>query len=455
MSRRFALLCVAFALSGASVEETLTLGRKALLNEGVALAWTLSQRALAEAPESAAPHEFAGEILFRRGDFARAKDEFQRALKLDERFAGAWWGLARIAECESMRKTAASYSRRAYELDPRERRIFLDWAMRLDGRQRTRALEKYASTASPGELNTVRQRIALFKALEGRDVMVLASPYRRSEIPLAKLTSDLNRMRVYGLEVAVNGDKLSLLLDTGASGILIKRKAAEKAGVTRISDATFRGIGSNPKQPGGYHGVAERLRIGDVEFRDALIGVAETDFIANQDGLIGTDVFSEFLVTLDFANLSLRLDPLPGLDGDGKPADMRHFTRVFRFGHMLLIPTRVGDSREALFVIDTGATRTLISYDIAAQVGKVNRDDKMRISGVNGKVSDVFQTGSLFLQFAGFRQSSAGITAFDMWEQSRNLGTEVSGLLGLPVLSLFTLTIDYRDGLVNFDYKGH
>src|SRR5262249_15237015 len=94
------------------------------------------------------------------------------------------------------------------------------------------------------------------------------------------------------------------------------------------------------------------------------------------------------------------------------------------------------------------------SYDIAAQAGKVNRDDRMRITGVNGQVSDVFQTGSLFLQFAGFRQSSPGITAFDMLEQSRNLGTEVSGLLGLPVLSLFTLTLNYRDGLVNFDYKG-
>ena len=417
------------------------------------MAWTLSQRALVEAPESAAAHEFAGEVLFRRGDFAHAKDEFQRALKLDARFGLACWGLARIAECESMRKTAASYLRRAYELDPRNPRIFLDWAMHLDGRQRIDALEKYASIHD--ELKTLRQRIALLKAFDGRNVMVLASPYQRSEIPLAKLISDLNRMRVYGLEVVVNGEKLSLLLDTGASGILIKRTAAEKIRLLKLSDATFRGIGSNTKPPGGFHGIAERLRIGDVEFRDAPIGVSETDFIANQDGLIGTDVFSEFLVTLDFANLSLRLDPLPGLDGDGKPTDMRHFTRVFRFGHMLLIPTRVGDSREALFLIDTGATRTLISYDIAALVGKVNRDDKMRISGVNGRVSDVFQTGSLFLQFAGFRQSSPGITAFDMWEHSRNLGTEVSGLLGLPVLSLFKLTIDYRDGLVNFDYKGH
>ena len=75
------------------------------------------------------------------------------------------------------------------------------------------------------------------------------------------------------------------------------------------------------------------------------------------------------------------------------------------------------------------------------------------LNGINGQVADVYQTGSLFLEFAGFRQKSVGMTAFDMWEQSRNLGTEISGLLGLPLLNLFTLTIDYRDALVNFDYQ--
>ena len=59
----------------------------------------------------------------------------------------------------------------------------------------------------------------------------------------------------------------------------------------------------------------------------------------------------------------------------------------------------------------------------------------------------------MFVQFAGFRQKSPGVTSVDMWPQSRNIGTEVSGFLGLPVLSLFTLTIDYRDGVVNFDRK--
>jgi hypothetical protein len=120
---------------------------------------------------------------------------------------------------------------------------------------------------------------------------------------------------------------------------------------------------------------------------------------------------------------------------------------------MLLLPTRVSNSRERLFVIDTGSARTLISYDAAAEIGKINRDDRLHLNGINGRVADVYQTGNLFLEFAGFRQRSVGMTAFDMWEQSRNLGTEVSGLLGLPLLDLFTLTIDYRDGLVNFDYR--
>jgi hypothetical protein len=72
---------------------------------------------------------------------------------------------------------------------------------------------------------------------------------------------------------------------------------------------------------------------------------------------------------------------------------------------------------------------------------------------LNGKVGDVYQTGNLVLEFAGFEQKNLGMTAFDTWELSHRLGTEISGFLGLPVLNLFTLTIDYRDGLVKFERR--
>jgi len=174
-----------------------------------------------------------------------------------------------------------------------------------------------------------------------------------------------------------------------------------------------------------------------------------------EDGLIGSDVFSEFLVTLDFGGGKLRLDPLPGyrpgdeLQDRVESPEMRDAARVFRFGHMLLLPVRVG-SREGLFLLDTGAARTMMSYDLAAEVSKLNHDDKTSIGGLSGKVGDVYQTGNVMLEFAGFAQKNLAMTAIDTWEISHRLGTEMSGFLGLPVLDLFTLTIDYRDGLVKF-----
>jgi len=83
-------------------------------------------------------------------------------------------------------------------------------------------------------------------------------------------------------------------------------------------------------------------------------------------------------------------------------------------------------------------------------VSHVNRDDRTSIRGLSGKVGDVYKSGDLELEFAGFRQKTLGATVIDTWELSHRLGTEISGFLGLPVLDLFTLTIDYRDGLVKF-----
>jgi len=457
---------IAFLLApvtfSATLEETIALGRKALGNEGVSTAWRLSQKALLEAPQSAAAHEFAGEVSFRRGEFTQAEAEFKQATKLDPNYARAWWGLARVAACTSMDKTADQYFRRAHELDPRDPKLYLDWAMRLRGGEHIDALETYVSMADPDrnsqELEALRQHIRMDKALRGRKLWLLKSAYQRTDIPLIPFLT-ANHTRTFGVEVEINGATLRLVLDTGAGGIVIQRSAADRAGIASIADASLNGFGDNMKLRSGYIGLADRVRIGSVEFGDALVQVSNQTFEDIQDGLIGTNVFSEFLVTLDFAGRKVHLDPLNGYQPGtaesidaSTPGDAAGWARVYQFGHMLLIPTRVGESRDALFAIDTGAARTLISYDLAAEVSKLNREDKTGLRGINGQVTDVYQAGNLYLQFAGFRQRNMAMTSFDMWPQSKNLGTEVSGFLGLPVLSLFTLTIDYKDGLVKFDY---
>ncbi len=305
----------------------------------------------------------------------------------------------------------------------------------------------------------MRQRGELAKALNGREAMALASSYESVEVPLRAFVSGATHMRTFGLEVMVNGKPARLVLDTGAAGIVLSHSGAERVGLVRVTDGTVRGIGDNAKQTGGYRAIAERFRIGDLEYHDAVISVADQSFVGIEDGLIGSNVLGDFLITLDFAGGKLRLEPLPGYHPGEEFADrtvilqMEGATRVFRFGHLLLVPARVGNASNRLFVLDTGAASTLISYELAASVSNLNRDDKTALRGLSGKVGDVYQTGNLVLEFAGFEQKNLGMTAFDTWELSHRLGTEISGFLGLPVLDLFTLTIDYRDGLVKFERR--
>ena len=89
-------------------------------------------------------------------------------------------------------------------------------------------------------------------------------------------------------------------------------RAAERVGLVRVTDGTVRGIGDNAKLTGGYRAIAERFRIGDVEYRDAVISVADQSFVGIEDGLIGSNVLGEFLITLDFAGGKLRLRSAAG-----------------------------------------------------------------------------------------------------------------------------------------------
>ena len=241
----------ATALAAGPVDDTLATGRKALKNEGLATAWRLAQKALMDAPDSAAAHEFAGEVLFRRGEFAQADAEFKSALGLDRQLARAWWGLGRVAECAAMNRTAVEDYQRAYQLDPKDPAILATWLPRLRGKERETALQNYAATVgASGDPKELQQRMDLAKALDGREVMTLASPYGASEIPLRGFVSGATHMRSYGVEVMVNGVAVKLVLDTGAAGIVMSRQAAERAGLTRVSDATVGGIGDNAKADG-------------------------------------------------------------------------------------------------------------------------------------------------------------------------------------------------------------
>jgi Aspartyl protease len=131
--------------------------------------------------------------------------------------------------------------------------------------------------------------------------------------------------------------------------------------------------------------------------------------------------------------------------------EMQSFTRVFRFGHELLVPTKIGDVPPKLFLLDTGAFNNAISPAAAREVTKVHNDDSI-VRGISGSVKKVYSANKAVLQFGNVRQENQDMTAFDTGRISDEDGTEVSGFLGFVMLRFLDIKIDYRDALVNFTY---
>jgi hypothetical protein len=67
-------------------------------------------------------------------------------------------------------------------------------------------------------------------------------------------------------------------------------------------------------------------------------------------------------------------------------------------------------------------------------------------------VKNVYRADKAILQFGHLRQENQDLVAFDLGHISDHTGTEISGTLGFALLRLLDIKIDYRDGLVDFEY---
>jgi tetratricopeptide (TPR) repeat protein len=417
-----------------------------------------SQQALAALPQSAIAHAMRGDVYFRQGLMSQAESEYKAALKLDDNCARAWLGMGRINSVVVRRKNAKQAFTRAHELDPQDGDIIYHWALRLPYPQNVAELEKHLAEyhSDPEKERRELEYIGFLKNLAGRKIWIPARPVEHTEIKLEPLVlRPRTPQQGFTLQVKFNDrTSSSLLVDTGASGVTIKRKLAEKIGATRLSEHSLKGIGDSGLV-GGYDAWVDKISIGELEFHDCVVHVSSKDSVGGEDGLIGTNIFEDYLVTLDFPESKLKLSQLPKRPDDGderRPPDAQSFTQVFSFGHLLLMPTHVGSTASGLFVLDTGAFTNSISPVIARQVSKVH-DSNVRVQGISGEVKDVYRTDKALLQFARFRQPNEEVVTFDVSTVSKSVGTEVSGFIGFTTLKRFKVIIDYRDGLVDFDYK--
>ena len=463
------------------------LARTYLKQNSVQAAFDTAEKGIAAAPDSPAVHTALGEVYFRQGKMVESESEFRKTVNTGHPEARACLGLARLYDALSFHARAKTMLEKAHALDPDDPDIQRRWLSTLSRSERTHSLEDYLSKSMNDDKETrdsLQRYLTLLKEREkqaGKSCK-LVSKLTATQTDLKAMMTDPTHLHGFGLAVKVNGQSARLLLDTGASGLLINKKMAEKAGIKPLAATKIGGIGDS-RETEGYVGYADSIKVGDLEFQNCLVEVSEKRSVLDDDGLIGADVFSHYLVVLDFPNQKLKLEELPkrpdekektatlstNEDDDDEDsavppephdpyvaAEMQSYTKVWRFGHMLLIPTTVADlASKRLFLIDTGSSVTHISPEAASEVKKLY-ESNAQIQGLSGSVKNVYRTSDIVLEFGHLRKENDDITAFDLSRISRYPGTEISGILGITALGFTAMKIDYRDGLVNFDYdKSH
>ncbi len=482
-------------------ELTVKLARVFLKQQKISDADALIHNALAQDPNSVAFLTMLGEVQYREGTPWLAADSAANAMKADPCYPRLYLLVARIARLNSLYAASANAVATAYALDPHDPEIHFQWLGTLPLKQRAAELESYLAQPNGDDaedtrdlhfqLDYLKQRI-----VEPHKACRLASDTQAANIPFALILRDPSHILGFGLDVKLNNKSTRLEIDTGAGGLVISRSVAERAGLKVFSRFETEGIGDKGRV-GSYTTYADDIKIGSLEFRDCEVEVIDKGNVAGIEGLIGMDVFSRFLVTLDYPMHKLILGPLPLRPGDTTPnkpsletdsnadaadldagsngttnelpsssskatspaphdryiaPEMKDWTPVYRIAHNLLIPTSLNNSALKTFVLDTGAFTATISPAAAREVTKVHSDGSIPVKGISGEVNKVYTADEITFRFGHVSQKVRGVVTFDSPQLSKDLNMEVSGLIGITALGQLTMSIDYRDGLVKLSY---
>jgi len=445
-------------------------------------AYTAASNAVRLNPSLPTAHSALGEVLFRQGQLYDAQEQFVLPFKTGQADARSYFGIEKLDRASFDYKRAKLAIDRAYALAPDDPEIFDAWIATRPLSERVKAMEALVDPPNPfytrSEIADMKHHLAVLKdRLEHPErTCHLVNSDERSTLPLVRVGEFGIPDRFLGLEVNINGQGSPLVVDTSDDDIVINGKIAEKAHVQQIVRTDMEGLGEE-SPPESYIGFAKSVQIGKLEFENCYLTVIERasrgSFFDQLPGTIGARLFEDYLVDLDMPRAKLTLTPLPKIPSTPDPDSARAnsqdpdaaqfhnryispeistWTRIYQFGSDIAIPAAINESPTELFGIDTASYVNDMTRDFAQKWAAPDKNASTApLYGTDGKVSTKW-SGKVRLKFAGYYFDSRAEPSFDLKATNDRLGTELYGNLGFEVLQELRIEIDYRDGLIHFEY---
>lgn len=419
-------------------------------------AYDQAARVVALNPLSARAHSLLGMAMLNAGEFHLSVEEFRTALSFKEDDAMAIAGLGMVDFYENRLGASLAGLRRAAFIDPNEPDYLFNLGQVAARYERYKeaadAYEQFLRIAPRADADRrarIRGLIDFLRYLGTQSSLLDIGGPDRVEFPFELIN---NRPVI---KVRVNGSKeqLRFVVDTGAGMCVIATRAADKMGLKAVAR------GGQARAVGGagrfeiIYGFLQSLNIGDAKIERVPVYIRE--FFNDQepvDGYIGLSVLGKYLSAIDYGTLKMTM--LRGEDRDkysppvttAIEVPIRTTSSGFWSGEVKLD----GLDKPANFIIDTGASITVVSEALAGRMGlaKFAQGGRISVYGAAGLAENI-QTLTLPRILLGSHQrQNVSVAVMDMEPINETSGFEQTGIVGGNVLRHFRVTFDFARGVV-------
>lgn len=413
-----------------------------------------SVNVLEKTPDHARANALVGMVLMRIGLLNDAKVYFLKSLAANEREPLAHAGVAELELYSGNLKEALRRARLAVSGSSRDP-DFLYLLGQCSARQEAyaeaaKAYEDYLRFASDLDSDRrarIRGLIQLYRRLSNR-TLYLVTGAKSADIAIT-----FPDARLPFVDVKVNGQgPFRFVIDTGAGFVVVSKRLAKKLKMRPVaSGGTSRGVSGNGRFTIVY-GIIDKLAMGPMTMQNVPTYIREIrDSEENPiDGYIGLSVLGQFQVAVDYDRKLLELRP-PGTPPAPLVANDVEVPFSITNGGMLSVPVDIGKEIPLNFIVDTGASSTVVSTKAYERFNLQEKEHKgvtVRVIGAGGVTDNVPIVVLDRLALHGYGEAREFVRAvvLDLEPVNEAAGFEQAGIIGNDVLRFYRVEFNFARG---------
>jgi predicted aspartyl protease/Flp pilus assembly protein TadD len=400
-------------------------------------------------------YAIVGTILLGSGQFKEARPVLDTALTVNNNEPLAWGSLGLLEFYENNLSESLDCLREAVLRDGSEPDYLFSLAQvagRLENfTESADAYRRFLRVARVDDKERRDRIVGIIKFLEflgHRSSIYSLDGKDRTVIPLRIV----NERPIIKVRLNNKHDFLDFVVDTGSGMTVISEETAKRLDIQPVTNG---GVGSGIGGDGKFNivfGFVRKVQIGDVSIRNTPVYIRK--FHSNSegiDGYIGLSLISKFLTTIDYGNGTFELEKAASIDqGNDRTAvplstnelPLRLTSSGFLSGEVVLL----GDSEPLNFIVDTGASTTVLGHDIMEKHAfrKIERQGTKRVIGAGGIIEGITSLVIPSVRFGSNIQNDVAAIELDLGIINESSGYLQSGILGGNFLSKYKVTFDFQ-----------